>query len=279
MSPTATSSSAAGAKSGRTARARAMNSCTASLSAWGSRYRLRPASGSGGTRTVCSPYRRNGIRLVASNRNPGMAAIIRDSSCVSSSRCSRLSSDQQQLPVAQRLDQVSLGRLGRRRHQAQRPRDRRREQGRIADRGQVDEGHPVGEITGQIPGHLRGQPGLPGAAGAGQGDQPRRRHRRRHLGPFAFPAHQRGGRGGQRRRPQPGPRGGGLGRRRSGGLAGGRAGRGPAGGLGREGVRWHTPSGRAERAPRPGWPAPPIRPAWSRCRSRPERSAPRGRCR
>ena len=91
ISPTAASSSASGAKSERTAWARAMNSRTASLSATSVPVPSRPGRCSGGTRTVCSPYSRSGIRLVASRRNAGATVSIRASNCVSSSKCSRLS--------------------------------------------------------------------------------------------------------------------------------------------------------------------------------------------
>ena len=41
----------------------------------------------------------------------------------------------------------------------------------IGDHGQVDEEQAVGEGSVEVPGHLYGQPGLPVAGDAGEGDQ------------------------------------------------------------------------------------------------------------
>ena len=98
--------------------------------------------------------------------------------------------DEQQLTVLQRLGQMILGCLGRGRRQAQCSRHRRGHHRGITDRGQIDEGHAVGEVTGQIAGHLESQPGLPRSPGPGEGHQLGGCHRRRHLGALTLPADQ-----------------------------------------------------------------------------------------
>ena len=117
---------------------------------------------------------------------------------------------EQHLAALQRLDQMSLGGLRRRWRQAQFPCQRRCDQRRITDRGQVDEGHAVGEVPGQIVGRLQSQPRLAGPADTGEGDQPGSPYRRCHLGTLALPADQLGSRGGQRCGRHPRPRRGKL---------------------------------------------------------------------
>ena len=181
--------------------------------------------------------------------------------------------DEQQLSVAQRLGQIGLGGLRRRRGQAQGPGYHRRQERWVIDGAQVDEGHTVGEITGQIAGRLQRQPGLPGSPDTGERDEPGGRHGRRHLGALSLPADQRGRRGRKRRRRQPGPRRGvlqergprarpGPGRRtaaqagvRAGGSAGGKAGvvaGGKAGVVagGQVGQRWRGPGSGRDGVPR-----------------------------
>jgi hypothetical protein len=55
--------------------------------------------------------------------------------------------------------------------QAVRGRRGGRDLGRVADRGQLDQPHPVGRGAQLGPGRLDGQPGLARPAGPGQGEQ------------------------------------------------------------------------------------------------------------
>ncbi len=55
--------------------------------------------------------------------------------------------------------------------QAQRPRDRREDEGGVGDRGQADEDDPVRELRGKIGGDVQGQPRLADAARPRQGDE------------------------------------------------------------------------------------------------------------
>ena len=98
---------------------------------------------------MCSPYSRSGIRLVVSSRNAGATASIRRQQLCLVEQVLEVVHDEQQLTVLQRLGQMRLGGLRRRRRQAQGPRYRRGEQRGITDRGQIDEGHAVGEVTGR----------------------------------------------------------------------------------------------------------------------------------
>ncbi len=78
--------------------------------------------------------------------------------------------------------------------------DRGGDQGRVADRGEADEPHPIGEGRGDLGGHGLRQPGLAHPAGPGQRQQPhivaaQEAGDGRHL---ALPADQRRQRSGQR---------------------------------------------------------------------------------
>ncbi len=81
--------------------------------------------------------------------------------------------DQQEMPVGQtvreQIQRVTGGLVG----QADAGCHGTGQQLRIAQRGQLDQPHPVVEGPAQIGGHTQGQPGLPHPARAAQGDQPR----------------------------------------------------------------------------------------------------------
>ena len=82
---------------------------------------------------------------------------------------------QQETPApqvrAQDVERGAAGRLA----QPQRPRDGRREQGRVGQRGEGDEPDAVGVPGRHRPGNLQGQAGLPHAPRSGQGQQARAR--------------------------------------------------------------------------------------------------------
>ena len=67
---------------------------------------------------------------------------------------------------------------------------RRRDGGRVADRGQLDHPHAVRKLSGHLGADLERQPGLADAADAGQRDQPVRPHELGDLGDQLLPAHQ-----------------------------------------------------------------------------------------
>ena len=179
-------SSAVRAKSGRTSAARSTNSRTAATPA-------SPATGEPGRRTVParqappaagprisrSPRSRSRTRLVASTRSPAHAGQQ-----LRHERRRR----QQVLEVVEDEQQRRWRRSARRQRRGRRPPgdlprphhagDRRRHQvrhalGAVAERGQLDPGHPVGEGVDQLAGRRQRQPRLADPAGAGQRQQPR----------------------------------------------------------------------------------------------------------
>ena len=99
--------------------------------------------------------------------------------------------DEEELPVAEVVAhglQHRTPRLG----DAEGPGQDRGNQPRVGHRGQIGEERAVAEPGPQLLGDVEGQPGLAGAAGAGEGDQPGPVEEAHDLGGHRLPAHERG---------------------------------------------------------------------------------------
>ena len=106
----------------------------------------------------------------------------------------------------------------------ERLRDDGRDEARIGDRSERDEGDAIGEVSGQVGGNLQGEARLTDPTGAGQGDEPHAVATQEGADAFdvPLPAHEAG----ERQRRRGAMERGGSGNRRGGDPAAGAAGRG-----------------------------------------------------
>ena len=111
------------------------------------------------------------MRLVASSFRPGASASRVAERRRRGQHLLEVVEHEQELLVAQVLDQRLERALARLLAQAERLRDRRHDELRLADRRELDEGRAVREPLAHAGGELEREPGLAGAAGADQRQQ------------------------------------------------------------------------------------------------------------
>ena len=141
-----------------------------------------------------SPETRSGARLVARTVSRGQAASSAATRGAAASTCSRLSRTSSSVAVSQQGDQLVGERTIAGLPHAQGLRDRRQDEGGIADRGERHEGDAVGEGIGNLFGYSHRQPGLADPAGPNQGNEWRIRAQQQRVegGDLTLPPNQRG---------------------------------------------------------------------------------------
>jgi len=147
---------------------------------------------SGGTSSSCSTRTDSGTREVTSTRSPGGAGQQPLDHRPGLRHLLEVVHHEQEPPVAQMVGQGvgqgPPGDLG----DPQGPGDRRRDQGGVGHRGQVDEEGAVAVLRPDPVGDLEGQAGLAGAAGPGEGEQPGPSQEPDRLGDLVLAADERG---------------------------------------------------------------------------------------
>ena len=148
------------------------------------------ATGAGrpGTGYSCSPEIRSGARLVAITRSFGAARRRSAMTGAGVDDLLEVVEDEQHLALRQPLHELVARRLRRGLGKAERRRDPRRNEGRIADRLERDEPCPVVVLVGDVGGELERQPGLARPARTGQREQPRLRQQLAGLLQLRVPA-------------------------------------------------------------------------------------------